>query len=150
MKIISHRGYENGQDYKLENNPVQIKKLLNMNIDVEIDVLYNDGFYLGHDEPLHKVDLQFLKMSGLWCHAKNLKALEIMLANDVHCFWHEKDKYTLTSRGYIWVYPGMPLCSGSIYVLPEKQAKTMRKDYNFCYGICTDFPLRYLKRRKND
>jgi len=137
-------------DHKLENNPEQIKKLLNMNIDVEIDVLYNDGFYLGHDEPLYKVDLDFLKMEGLWCHAKNLKALEILSVNDIHCFWHEKDKYTLTSRGFIWVYPGMPLCYGSIYVLPEKQAESMRRDYSFCYGICTDFPLRYIKGDNND
>jgi hypothetical protein len=145
MKIISHRGYENGEDPFLENNPKQIKKLLNMNIDVEIDVLYNGAFYLGHDEPLYEVELDFLKQDGLWCHAKNIEALELMLKNDIHCFWHESDKYTITSKGHVWVYPGMPLCKGSVYVLPEKHAKVCRQDYQDCYAVCTDFPLNYLK-----
>ena len=24
-------------------------------------------------------------------------------------FWHQEDDYTLTSEGYVWVYPGKPL-----------------------------------------
>ena len=145
MKIISHRGYENGEDPILENNPEQIKKLLNMNIDVEIDVLYNGVFYLGHDKPLYEVDLNFLKQGGLWCHAKNIQALELMLANDIHCFWHENDKYTITSKGFVWAYPGQPLCTGSVCVLPEKYSSLSSQNYHFCHAICTDFPLKYLK-----
>lgn len=148
MLVISHRGYENGEDSSLENNPKQIKKLLNMNINVEIDVLYNDGFFLGHDKPLYEVEMDFLKLDGLWCHAKNVEALEIMLQNGIHCFWHETDKYTITSRGYIWAYPGMPLTSNSINVLPERYAKQFRK-LDTCIGVCTDYPIKYIKGVKN-
>ena len=52
MIYISHRGYVNGVDEKLENNPNNITRLLEKNIHVEIDVRYhNDSFYLGHDDP---------------------------------------------------------------------------------------------------
>ena len=145
MKIISHRGYENGEDPSLENNPEQIIKLLGTNIDVEIDVSYDKTFYLGHDKPLHEVGLDFLKQDGLWCHAKNIEALKIMLRNNIHCFWHESDKYTITSKGYVWVYPGMPLCEGSVYVLPERNPIADRQNYKDCYAVCADFPLKYLK-----
>ena len=64
MRIISHRGYIDGEDYTLENNPEQIRKMLEINFDVEIDVWYNDGFYLGHDEERYKVDLEFLHQDG--------------------------------------------------------------------------------------
>ena len=76
MIYISHRGYINGVDEKLENNPDNISKLLKKNIHVEIDVRYhNDSFYLGHDNPRYKIDDNFLKQKNLWCHAKNHKTL---------------------------------------------------------------------------
>ena len=142
MIIISHRGYENGEDRSKENNPLQIKKMLNMNIHVEIDVLYSGGLFLGHDEPQYEIDIDFLKHEKLWCHAKNLEALDIMLKNDIHCFWHQNDDYTITSRGFIWAYPGMELTQNCICVLPELNKEI---DFSNCYGICTDYPVKYLK-----
>ncbi len=145
MKVISHRGYENGQDAELENNIVQIKKLLNMNIDVEVDVLYNGGLYLGHDNPDYEINIGFLKQDGLWCHAKNIEALDIMLKNNIHCFWHQDDDYTITSKGFIWAYPGMKLTKNSVCVLPEHPINK-EIDLKSCYGICTDYPFNYIKK----
>ena len=34
-------------------------------------------------------------------------------------FWHQNDDYTITSKGYIWAYPGKKLNKNAIYVLPE-------------------------------
>ncbi len=143
MIVISHRGYENGEDEMLENNPEQIKKLLKMNIDVEIDVRYNEGFYLGHDCARYEVDIGFLKQDGLWCHAKDIKSFELMLVSGIHCFWHQSDDYTLTSRGVIWAYPNVKLhnLTNSVCLLPEKFEKT----YENFYAICTDYPFKYLK-----
>ena len=46
MIYISHRGFINGKDTKLENNPDQINYLLEQNINVEIDVrFYKNKFY---------------------------------------------------------------------------------------------------------
>ena len=144
MVIISHRGYVNGPDELVENNPEQIKNLLNKNIHVEIDVWYDgERLYLGHDEPQHEVNLKFLQNNKLWCHAKNLSALEYMLLHSVHCFWHQKDDYTITSKGFIWSYPGKSLTPMSICVLPELK----KQDYKTCYGVCTDYPMIYKEQK---
>ena len=143
MIYISHRGFINGKDTKLENNPDQINYLLEQNINVEIDVrFYKNKFYLGHDEPSYEIDKKFLNNSKLWCHAKNYETLNVLTKIDCHYFWHQEDDYTLTSKGVLWVYPGKKLTKNSICVLPELS------DYKIfdCLGICSDF----IKRYKND
>ena len=40
MIYISHRGYTNGSNEDLENNPDQIRYLLSKNIHVEIDLRF--------------------------------------------------------------------------------------------------------------
>ena len=140
MIYISHRGYINGVDEKLENNPNNILKLLERNIHVEIDVRYhNDNFYLGHDDPKYKVEVNFLKHKNLWCHAKNFKTLDEIRKIDCHYFWHQEDDYTITSKGFFWTYPGKKLLENSICVLPEKSNyKTID-----CQGICSDYIENY-------
>jgi len=136
--FISHRGNTTGPNPKLENNPEYILAALNKNYDVEIDVWFvKDTFYLGHDEPQYEVSLFFLQNSKLWCHAKNVSALEHMLLRNIHCFWHQKDDYTITSKGFIWTYPGNKLTSNSICVMPESNNKNL--DTSICLGVCSDF-----------
>jgi hypothetical protein len=134
MKIISHRGNLNGPDQFLENNPFHIQDLIKKNLDVEIDVWYlSEGYFLGHDEPIYKIDESLLESDKLWCHAKNLAALYKMLKNSkIHCFWHEEDDFTITSKGYIWTYPEKEVTDMSIIVSNNKVTKN-------CYGVCTDF-----------
>jgi len=140
--IISHRGYENGEDNLLENNPMQIQKMLYNNIQVEIDVFYRENnFFLGHDEPKYQIDINFLKQKGLWCHAKNLESFEKMLENNIHCFWHQQDDFALTSKGFIWTYPNKGLTNISICVLNDQILKEIPK----CFGICTDYPFLYKR-----
>ena len=138
MIIISHRGYQDGEDPLLENNPRQISKLLSLGINVEIDVWYiNDGFYLGHDKPKYEVSEQFLTDSRLWCHAKNIAALEKMLEIGAHCFWHQEDKYTLTSKGFIWAYPGcLTPKNNSVFLFPERYPEIEATNFMF---VCTDY-----------
>jgi len=108
MIVIAHRGNVFGPKPQKENSPDYISGALRLGYDVEIDVWYqNKQWYLGHDFPQYKVNLHFLKQKGLWCHAKNHQALLNMLKEDVHCFWHENDKVTLTSRGFMWALPGV-------------------------------------------
>ncbi|MDB2655838.1 hypothetical protein N9Y52_04930 [Candidatus Pelagibacter bacterium] len=142
MIFISHRGFINGPDKIIENNPKQIKSLLDQKINVEIDIyFYKNQFYLGHDEPVYEINQSFLENDLLWCHAKNNNALEELKKTKSHFFWHQKDDYTITSRGYIWVYPGKPLIKDSICVLPEQH----NLDYSKCYGVCTDNINKFLK-----
>jgi hypothetical protein len=138
MKLISHRGNVNGS-CDAENEPHNIQELLDSKIDCEIDVWHtHKKFYLGHDFAQYEVNFAFLQQSGLWCHAKNLEALYVMLSNGIRCFWHENDDFTLTSDGFIWTYMNKPVCEKSIIVDNSSNWKSM--NYN-CYGICSDYIL---------
>jgi len=138
MLIISHRGNVSGTNEYLENNPNHISSLLDKNIEVEIDVWFQDGLIiLGHDKPTYIVNHEFLQKYGLWCHAKNLDALHYMLKYNIkNCFWHQEDDCTLTSSGYIWTYPNKDVVDRSIIVDFDKDWKS--KNYN-CYGVCVDY-----------
>jgi hypothetical protein len=142
--LISHRGNLIGPDRKKENSPEYIDKALSLGYDVEVDVWYDEySFYLGHDIKKYKVDVAYLKNNMLWCHAKNQKALEKMLEAKIHCFWHQADKMTLTSKGYIWYYPGAEQVKKGIDVMPENYFNI--DDYSRKpLGVCSD----YIKKFK--
>ena len=143
MKFISHRGNINGKNLELENNPTYIKEAIKKGYDVEIDVWFIDTFYLGHDKPEYKVTKNFLKNNKLWCHAKNLLALENLQKLKTKYFWHQEDDYTLTSNGFIWTYPGKKLSKKSICVLPELKKIRIPKHIS---GICSDKIEKYKKK----
>jgi hypothetical protein len=117
---------------------------LHKGFDVEIDVWFKNGkWYLGHDKPTYIVDKSFLENKKLWCHAKNLDALNLMLKNNkIHCFWHQNDDFTLTSKNYIWTYPDKDTRDNSIIVLIKKE-KIPKKTF----GICTDFPVSFINEK---
>lgn len=142
MIYISHRGFIDGSDKNIENNPDQIKFLLSKNINIEVDIhFYKNKFYLGHDEPVYEINSGFLENKLLWCHAKNYEALDALRKTDAHFFWHQEDDYTITSKGFVWVYPGKPLIKNSICVLPEKN----NLNFSDCYGVCTDYLNKFIK-----
>ena len=77
MYLISHRGNLNGIIKDRENSPRYINEALEKGYDVEIDVrVHNDKFFLGHHEPKYEVQKDFLLNKKLWCHAKDIHALE--------------------------------------------------------------------------
>lgn len=146
--LIAHRGNREGPCPEYENRPNYIVGGLAACdwLHCEIDVWVIGGeFFLGHDEPQHRVSEEFLVNSRLWCHAKNLPALESMLKNPlIHCFWHQEDNFVVTSRGYIWTYPGQPLTPMSIWVLPEVTSFAYSYEVVPKYaGICSDYIERY-------
>jgi len=137
VKLISHRGNIDGPYPEWENTPEYVLKALET-YDVAVDVWYIDGFYLGSDYPSSFVTPDFIRTPGLWCHAKTIIALKALLTYDVHCFFHQNDDCTLTSKGYIWTCSGKQLTCQSVAVLPELQ------DVSLCYGVCSDYISRYL------
>ncbi len=141
MVFISHRGNVNGANPGRENSPDYINEALAQNYHVEIDVWYkDDGFWLGHDKPQYATVEAFLENEKLWCHAKNLPALEKMLENKkIHCFWHQEDDLTLTAKNIMWTYPGKELTPQSVCVMPELQGIKSRTELPKCFGICSDF-----------
>ncbi len=139
MILISHRGNLNGVIVERENSIDYVEEALSQGFDVEIDVWDIFGsYFLGHDEPKYLVKKDFLKIDGLWCHAKNIQGLYSMLEDNIHCFWHQEDDVTLTSKGYMWTYPGKELTMNSIAVLPEEEIEVE------VAGICSDYVVRLI------
>jgi len=136
MKLISHRGNINGPEPDKENDPSHIEMAISGGYDVEIDVwLINDELFLGHDYPEHKIELQFLSKNGLWCHAKNIEALDFLMSHNMRCFWHQGDDVTLTYPDmFLWTYPNKTLTKRSICVYLDGVPTGVRD----CYGVCSD------------
>ena len=94
-----------GPDKKLENNPEHILNICNK-IDVEVDAWFIDNkWFLGHDEPQYEVKKSFFN-DKMWIHCKNLDALYFCQNTNLNYFWHEEDTCTITSKGFMWTYPG--------------------------------------------
>lgn len=149
MKLISHRGNTNGPNFLEENKPEYIEIAISKGFDVEIDIHYDvvqNNIYLGHDKPQYIIDWDWLKKykDNLWIHCKNIEVLFKFSQTtcEFNYFWHQNDDYTLTSKNYIWTYPGKVHTSNSIIVMPELylnlDLNSLNK-YNV-YGICTDYP----------
>ncbi len=145
MKIISHRGNIFGPNKELENSLDYIEVAMSLGFDVEVDLwCKNNNLFLGHDKPVYKITKDWLLMNKdrLFIHCKHIDSLLYMhsCSNDYfHYFWHETDTVTLTSLGCIWAYPGKQPIKNSIAVMPEIN----NDDVMHCFGICTDYPVRY-------
>lgn len=146
MYIISHRGNLNGPNDPRENRPDLILEVLEMGYHVEVDVWYKDEkFFLGHDFPKYKTEIEFLSNERVWCHAKNIECLEKLLNyKNINCFFHKNDDVTLTSKNYMWTFPNRHLTKNSICVMPEV-CDYSNEDLKVCKGICTDYPAKYRK-----
>jgi len=131
MIYISHRGNLNGKNPDKENHPEYIMSAIKKGYDVEVDVWYKHGWWLGHDIPQHKIDFDFLETKGLWIHAKNIESVEQLSDKNINWFWHENDKVTITKCGYIWCFPNNE-CDGGIMV--EFGQNTNKK----IIGVCSD------------
>lgn len=137
-KLISHRGNTLGPDKSLENDPTYVLNAIKSGYDCEIDLwLVNKELFLGHDEPGYTIDIQFLSeyKENLWIHCKNFEALEFLnKIQKFNYFWHQEDRFTLTSKGFIWTYPGNLVSSNSIIVDNQNKITNYK-----CYGVCSDF-----------
>lgn len=136
MLKIAHRGNLRGPSID-ENKPHYIMKAIYEGFDAECDLWYTDnGYYLGHDKPIYKVEHYFLLNKHLWIHCKNIEAF-VILSNDkdLHLVFHE-EKIALTSKGYLWTAPGLFIGYNSIAVMPELAPGW---DISNAKGICTDF-----------
>jgi hypothetical protein len=144
MILISHRGNINGPNPARENSPYYVMEAIVMGYNVEIDVWLIDGtLFLGHDEPQYKIDISWIddRSYKLWIHCKNTEALSFFNKHyyDINYFWHENDTATLTSKKYIWAYPGKQPIKNSIAVMPEIN----NDDISKCKGVCSDYIKNY-------
>jgi hypothetical protein len=139
---IAHRGNVNGPSDR-ENEPEYLKDALAQGYELEVDVWFIAGsLWLGHDFPQYKIDYSFFASIAdkSWFHCKNLEALAYFNDSLWHLryFWHENDKYTLTSSSQVWVYPGEQSPPMAIVVDLDLSNLDMYKDT--AYAVCTDYP----------
>ncbi len=144
MKLIAHRGNLHGRIPQMENNPQYITKAIEAGYDVEIDVwAVGDRFFLGHDAPLYPVTPDWLctNADSLWIHVKSLSTIPKIkqVGNSLNWFWHESDKMTLTSHGFVWCYVDV-LVPGTIVNQPTKDSPFwwMKNVSNQFLGLCSD------------
>ena len=149
MILISHRGNTNGRLESWENEPTYIDKAIKDGFDVEVDVWYTKTeefgwmLFLGHDKPQYGVDYEWFvnRIDRLWIHCKNIEAIGWFSKHEYNYnyFWHEEDTLTLTSKRFIWAYPGKQPIKRSIAVMPE----LYDDDVSECVGVCSDYVKNY-------
>ena len=143
LKLIAHRGNIAGPNPDNENKIDYLKNSYNIGYDIEVDLIGHRGIlYFGHDEPDEVADTNFIQQPGIWCHAKNLQALELLTKMRVHYFWHQKDDITITSQQYFWCYPGQWYRNNRSIWLDFENHK-YPKDLSGIYGICSDHLTTY-------
>ncbi len=142
MYLISHRGNITGRQPERENAPDYILEAIDAGYYCEVDILgkVDGSLWLGHDGPQYKTDTKFLNNPKILCHCKNKLAIDNLNGWGIHWFWHQNDDYTITSKGFIWTYPGNVLSPSSICVMPEVVPGIYNKSQLLeCAGICSDY-----------
>lgn len=142
MIKIAHRGNTNGPS-EAENQPAYLLDAIAQGYEVEVDIWFIGGtLWLGHDYAQYQIDYTFLSKIAdkAWFHCKNKEALEYFndSLSSLNYFWHEEDKYTLTSTNHIWVYPGQPVPANSIVV--DLDLSNLADYQDIAYAVCTDYP----------
>lgn len=139
MILIAHRGNYCGSNPSRENSVSYIEEAIKLGYEVEVDIWFKNGkIWLGHDYAKYPCSINFLKKNSkkLWIHCKNLEAIDTLLNFDIfNFFWHQSDDFTLTSKNFIWTYPGKKICDRSVIVMSDIK----EHNGNSCFGICADF-----------
>ena len=146
MIKISHRGNVDGPETDLENHPDYIDTAISLGYDVEIDLRVHKGdLFLGHDHPDHAIDLQWLhsRSENIWIHAKDFNALDVLCETNLRYFYHDIESYTLLSNGLIWCHDITNCNNKSVIPLIDKFDIIKYTEYNFVYGICSDY-VKYI------
>jgi len=150
VNLIAHRGNVSGPNPEMENNPFYVDRAIEQGYSVEIDIRgsFYTKFYLGHGKEQYIVSPSWLyeRADHLWMHAKDIQALHSLTqqASNFNVFWHQDDFYTLTTKGFIWTYPGHTLTPQSICVMPETfEGLYSEEQLKNCAGICSDFIGKY-------
>jgi len=155
IQLISHRGNLSGPEPARENTAEFIDEAIKEGYPVEIDVRKNeDGLWLGHDEPISLVDINWLtdRKDNLLVHSKNVEALKEMLDNDMRTFYHASERHVIIANtNLIWSHDISEATDISIIPLMSKSdiEKFDLKKNNNMHGICSDNVIMLYRIIKN-
>ena len=138
MLYIAHRGNINGPSDH-ENTQQAIDEALAAGYHCEVDVwLVDDSYWLGHDAPTHKIELQNLIDSWIWCHAKTPETLvHLAKHSGINAFFQQYDEVALTTNGYFWCHSEHPIPGPRSVVVDLENKSRWPGD---TYALCTDYP----------
>lgn len=168
QQIISHRGNINGRNSKHENNPTWILEMLKKypKLYVEIDMWVINGVpYLGHDEPIYKLDYKFKTYLvqedyKFYINCKNYEAIEFCNRFGFKHFTNNYDPYAMIKNSnkiltceiqpfeYVKHNPLFILLSSELYGFPFKKLDDEQSKHFF--GVITDYPLKYLEGSEDE
>ncbi len=144
MIIYAHRGNLTGRTPARENAPDYIDNAIATGFHVEIDLRMVDGkFFLGHDKAQHPITAQWLRerKHRLLAHIKDHHAIREAQGIGIDLFCHEKDEFTLTRMGFLWLAQTaiVPDKYSIVPLITREQIETY--PHRGMYGVCSDFPI---------
>jgi len=144
MKLISHRGNIEGIVPNKENRPSYIDCALQLGLEVEIDIRYQDNnFWLGHDTTDYIIDINWLnkRSKNLWLHCKNLNAVLKLksLYYSGQYFCHTEDPYVITSTGHIWVHDLTATLNNNCIIPLLGKLDIVNFENKIVHAVCTDY-----------
>lgn len=144
MILIAHRGNVDGRNPQ-ENNPLYLEEAIKQGFHVETDVWHTGGkFYLGHDAPMHPVNLEFLRRDSVWAHAKTVDTFaHLVRYPDVNVFYQDTDLVALTSRGYLWNHAKNRNVTTKGTVLTIVEHDGWLAVPRLTHGVCSDYVMKY-------
>jgi hypothetical protein len=133
----------------MENHPAAIGFAIYYQMDVEVDLWFKDGYlWLGHDEPVWKVDDEaFLtkRKELLLCHAKNIEAGMKLQEMGMHWFGNNFDAFVSTSQGVTILHPQARYVPGCLVMLPEQRKAKDLGLMEDAWGFCSDDIMFYAE-----
>lgn len=142
MIIYAHRGNLYGPDQR-ENSVAAIEMAIAKGFHVEVDIRSDDSgvIWLGHDKPQYTIPNKLwvdeeISKKIIW-HAKDFNAMNWALNKQLHCFGHSKDRFVMTSRGYIWTCDRD--LTGTYSIIMSREVPVLEGQ---TAGLCTDNPCR--------
>jgi hypothetical protein len=153
MIFISHRGNIDGPIPERENSPDYIDEAIKFGVDVECDVRYDNGFWLGHDERQYKVDESWLlkRSQHLWLHAKDFESLKLLARHRSYyrVFWHQNDNFSLVGMHHIWCHGQTDNLKSECIIPLLSKDEVINCNYSGFGGVCSDYILD-CKRKFHD
>ena len=145
--FIAHRGNLRGINEERGNTVPYIQEALDMGYHAEVDVWQrHDRFYLGHDQAEDAVEVDFLLLSGVWCHAKDVATMNALVGAGAHCFFQAKDDVVMTSHGYLWTHSACEVVTPRSILTVIEFDCTRLADVPLAAGICSDHVASYRER----
>jgi hypothetical protein len=139
--LISHRGNITSMQPDRENSIKYIEEAIEQGFNVMVDiwVIGKTNLALGYNRPQHQVTLEFLKQNNIICNARSINTLNILIDNNVHCFYDTNEGISMTSGGLIWTTSDHSVVPRSIYFLPERCLVNVGEAAHIvCAGVCSD------------